>query len=64
MLPNAIIGVLERLVEAGAAVIVIANAGYVSDMGPDSKEQSGRIVVCGTPGGIQKSGDSIPKRYL
>ncbi len=66
-----LLGVFDRLVEAGATVIVIehdldviANADYVIDMGPGGGEQGGQIVACGTPKEIKKSGDSITGRYL
>ena len=66
-----LLGVFDRLVEAGATVIVIehdldviANADYVIDMGPGGGQQGGRIVACGTPEEIKKSADSITGRYL
>ena len=66
-----LLGVFDRLVEAGATVIVIehdldviANADYVIDMGPGGGQQGGRIVACGTPEEIRQSGESITGRYL
>ncbi|MBQ8919412.1 MAG: excinuclease ABC subunit UvrA, partial [Acidaminococcaceae bacterium] len=66
-----LLGVFDRLVEAGATVIVIehdldviANADYVIDMGPGGGQQGGRIVACGTPEEIRRSGESITGRYL
>ena len=66
-----LLGVFDRLVEAGATVIVIehdldviANADYVIDMGPGGGEQGGRIVACGAPEEIRQSGESITGRYL
>ncbi len=66
-----LLGVFDRLVEAGATVIVIehdldviANADYVIDMGPGGGEQGGRIVACGTPEQIRQSKESITGRYL
>ena len=66
-----LLGVFDRLVEAGATVLVIehdldviANADYVIDMGPDGGEQGGRIVACGTPEQIRQSKESITGRYL
>ncbi len=66
-----LLGVFDRLVEAGATVIVIehdldviANADYVIDMGPGGGEQGGRIVACGTPEEIKQSDSSITGRYL
>ena len=66
-----LLGVFDRLVEAGATVLVIehdldviANADYVIDMGPGGGEQGGRIVACGTPEQIRRSKESITGRYL
>lgn len=51
-----LIGVLQKLIEHGATVVVIehdldmiANADYVIDMGPGGGETGGRIVAEGTP---------------
>ena len=66
-----LLGVFDRLVEAGATVLVIehdldviANADYVIDMGPGGGELGGRIVACGTPEQIRQSKESITGRYL
>ena len=66
-----LLGVFDRLVEAGATVIVIehdldviANADYVIDMGPGGGGQGGRIVACGTPEQIRQSKESVTARYL
>ncbi len=66
-----LLGVFNRLVEAGATVVVIehdldviANADYVIDMGPGGGEQGGQIVACGTPEEIIANPDSITGRYL
>ena len=66
-----LLGVFDRLVSAGATVIVIehdldviANADYVIDMGPGGGESGGRIVACGTPEDIKACGESITGRYL
>ena len=66
-----LLGVFDRLVEAGATVLVIehdldviANADYVIDMGPGGGEQGGRIVACGTPEQIRQFKESITGRYL
>ena len=63
--------VFNRLVEAGATVVVIehdldliGNADYVIDMGPGGGEQGGRIVACGTPEEIAANRDSITGKYL
>ena len=66
-----LLGVFDRLVEAGATVLVIehdldviANADYVIDMGPGGEELGGRIVACGTPEQIRQTKESITGRYL
>lgn len=66
-----LLGVFQRLVEQGAAVVVIehdldfiANADYVIDMGPGGGEDGGRIVACGTPGEVAANPASVTGRYL
>ena len=66
-----LLGVFDRLVEAGATVLVIehdldviANADYVIDMGPGGGELGGRIVACGTPEQIRQTKESITGQYL
>ena len=66
-----LLGVFDRLVAAGATVVVIehdldviANADYVIDMGPGGGEQGGRIVACGTPQAIRANPQSVTGRYL
>lgn len=66
-----LLGVFERLVKAGATVIVIehdldviANSDYVIDMGPGGGEQGGRIVARGTPREIASNKDSVTGKYL
>ena len=66
-----LLGVFNRLVEAGATVVVIehdldliGNAAYIIDLGPGGGEQGGRIVACGTPEEIAANPDSVTGRYL
>ena len=66
-----LLGVFNRLVDAGATVVVIehdldliANADYVIDMGPGGGEQGGRIVACGTPEELVSCPDSVTGIYL
>ena len=66
-----LLGVFDRLVSAGATVVVIehdldviANADYVIDMGPGGGEIGGQIVAQGTPEEIAGNPDSITGRYL
>ena len=63
--------VFDRLVAAGATVIVIehdldviVNADYIIDMGPEGGAKGGRIVVCGTPEMAAVSKDSITGKYI
>ena len=66
-----LLGVFDRLVTAGATVVVIehdldliANADYVIDMGPGGGEQGGRIVARGTPEELAANPASLTGRYL
>lgn len=66
-----LLGVLDRLVQNGATVVVIehdldmiANADYVIDLGPGGGETGGRIVACGTPEELAAHEESITARYL
>ncbi|WP_297964553.1 excinuclease ABC subunit UvrA [uncultured Anaerovibrio sp.] len=63
--------VFDRLVGAGATVIVIEhdldviiNGDYLIDMGPEGGEKGGRIVACGTPELVAESKDSITGKYI
>ena len=65
-----LLGVLDRLVEAGATVLVIehdldmiANADWVIDMGPGGGADGGRVVAAGTPSQITAV-ESTTGRYL
>lgn len=66
-----LLGVLDRLVEAGATVLVIehdldmiANADWVIDMGPGGGREGGRIVATGTPAQLAANPASVTGRYL
>lgn len=66
-----LLGVLERLVEAGATVLVIehdldmiANADWIIDMGPGGGSEGGRIVATGTPRQLASDPASITGAYL
>ena len=66
-----LIGVLQRLLDGGATIVVIehdldmiANADFVIDMGPGGGEDGGRIVAVGTPEDIADNPDSLTGRYL
>lgn len=66
-----LIGVLQRLLDGGATIVVIehdldmiANADFVIDMGPGGGEDGGRIVAVGAPEDIADNPDSLTGRYL
>lgn len=63
--------VFERLIRAGATVIVIehdldmiANADYVVDLGPGGGRLGGKIVAAGTPWQISENPNSLTGQYL
>jgi excinuclease UvrABC ATPase subunit len=60
-----LVAVLDRLVDAGATVIVIEHhldvvraADWVVDLGPESGTRGGRLVFTGTPAALLRSPDS------
>ena len=64
-------GVIDRLTEAGATVIVIEHdldviraADYIVDMGPGGGEDGGRIVASGTPDEIRNCPASVTGRFI
>ena len=66
-----LMAVFERLVEAGATMIVIEHdldvirsADYVVDLGPGGGEEGGRIVACGAPEAIRNAPESRTGRFL
>jgi excinuclease ABC subunit A len=66
-----LIGVLDRLVDAGHTVIVIEHhvdvikrADWVIDLGPDAGAHGGRLVVQGTPETVAQTAESHTGRYL
>lgn len=66
-----LLGVLQRLIERGATVIVIehdldmiANADYLVDLGPGGGEAGGRLVAAGTPEAVAAAPESATGRYL
>jgi excinuclease ABC subunit A len=66
-----LIGVLQRLVDAGHSVIVIehnldliAEADWVIDLGPEGGEEGGRIVAEGTPEQVARSKGSHTGSFL
>lgn len=65
------LGVLRRLTDRGATVVVIehdldliANADHVIDLGPGGGTAGGRIVATGTPAEVSRHPDSVTGPYL
>jgi excinuclease ABC subunit A len=68
---QALLNVLNRLVESGNTVLVIEHnldvikaADWIVDLGPEGGEKGGRIIFEGTPGEIMKSRKSYTGKYL
>ncbi len=66
-----LLAVFDRLVSAGATVIVIEhdldvirNADYLVDMGPGGGVEGGRIVTCGTPDQVRACSESVTGRFI
>ena len=66
-----LIGVLDRLVDAGHTVLVIEHhldvikrADWVIDLGPDAGSEGGRVVAEGTPEEVARVQGSHTGRYL
>ncbi|MGD7001717.1 ATP-binding cassette domain-containing protein [Corynebacterium halotolerans] len=66
-----LLGLLDRLVDAGKSVIVIehhlavlAHADHVIDLGPGAGSEGGHIVFEGTPADLMSCADSVTGRYL
>jgi excinuclease UvrABC ATPase subunit len=65
------LGMLDRLVEAGNSVIVIehhqavmAHADWIIDLGPGAGHDGGTIVFEGTPAVLVASGEGLTARHL
>lgn len=66
-----LLGMLDRLVDAGNSVIVIehhqavmAHGDWIIDLGPGAGHDGGRIVFEGTPADLVASGDTLTARHL
>lgn len=66
-----LVGVFDRLLAAGATVVVIEHdldvirsADYVVDLGPGGGDEGGRIVACGTPEEVRNTTESRTGRFL
>lgn len=65
------LGMLDRLVDAGNSVIVIehhqavmAHADWIVDLGPGAGHDGGEIVFEGTPADLVAGGDSLTAQHL
>ena len=68
---DALLKVLQRLVDAGNSVVVIEhhgdvlkNADHIIDLGPGAGEKGGLVVATGTPEEIVQNSESVTGRYL
>ena len=66
-----LIGVLQRLVDAGNSIVVIEHnldviktADYIIDLGPEGGDGGGEIVATGTPEEVAKNEKSYTGQYL
>ncbi|MEV4755900.1 excinuclease ABC subunit UvrA [Micromonospora sp. NPDC049559] len=66
-----LLGLLDRLVDAGNTVIVIehhqavmAHADWIVDLGPGAGHDGGRVVFTGTPAELVERGESLTARHL
>ena len=66
-----LLGVLQRLVEAGNSVIVVEHnlelvkaADWIIDLGPEGGEAGGRLLAEGTPEQVAQAPGSITGQYL
>jgi excinuclease ABC subunit A len=66
-----LVGVFDRLLDAGATVIVIdhdldllAAADHLIDMGPGGGPEGGRVLAAGTPGEVAQDAGSVTGPWL
>ncbi len=66
-----LLGILNKLIDAGGSVIVIEHnmdvirsADYVIDLGPEGGEKGGELVFAGTPAQLAQQDKSYTGRYL
>jgi excinuclease UvrABC ATPase subunit len=66
-----LLGVLDRLVDAGNTVVVVehdldvvAHADWVIDLGPGAGARGGRVLYTGPPAGLADCAASVTARYL
>ncbi len=68
---NRVIGLFDRLVDAGSTVIVIehnpdviARADWVIDLGPGAGQEGGTVQFEGVPADLARNGNTLTGRYL
>jgi excinuclease ABC subunit A len=66
-----LLGVLQRLADAGHTLVVIEHsldvvkcADWIVDLGPEGGERGGTVVACGTPEDVARDPASHTGRYL
>ena len=66
-----LLGLLDRLVDAGKSVIVIehslavmAHADWIIDLGPGAGHDGGRVVFAGPPADLVAAGGTLTGRHL
>jgi excinuclease ABC subunit A len=66
-----LLGVLDRLVDAGNTVVVIEHnldviktADWIIDIGPEGGDAGGRIVATGTPEDVARAKQSYTGQFL
>jgi excinuclease UvrABC ATPase subunit len=66
-----LLGMLDRLVDAGNTVVVIEhnldvirNADWIIDLGPEGGSKGGELVYSGTPSGLLDTTRSLTGAYL
>jgi excinuclease UvrABC ATPase subunit len=68
---DTLIGLFDRLVDAGSSVIVIehnldviARADWVIDLGPGAGQEGGTVQFEGVPVDLAKNGNTLTGKYL
>jgi excinuclease ABC A subunit len=68
---DTLIGLFDRLVDAGSTVIVIehnldviARADWVIDLGPGAGQEGGKVQFEGVPSDLARSGETLTGQYL